>query len=255
MADRSSSKSKQRPILALFSKMGFLLAVLAVFVAISAGFGTRWGLWNFRTGFIYLKWGAFGAIAALLLSVVGLFGSRTSFRNTVNAFLGTLLSLGLLVTILGWMWTARTVPPIHDITTDTDNPPKFVAVLKAREGAANPAEYGGAEIAAQQKSGYPDLGPLILAVAPDEAFKKVLETAQEMGWFIVDTNPVEGRIEATDTTLWFGFKDDIVIRILPSGQGSPPASRIDVRSVSRVGRSDVGTNAKRIKKFLKKLSA
>ena len=79
------------------------------------------------------------------------------------------------------------------------------------------------------------------------------QSAQEMGWKIVDINPVEGRVEATDTTFWFGFKDDIVIRITASGSGGRE-SRVDVRSVSRVGRSDVGTNTKRIEKYLKKLS-
>jgi uncharacterized protein (DUF1499 family) len=71
-----------------------------------------------------------------------------------------------------------------------------------------------------------------------------------MGWQIVDANASEGRIEATDTTFWFGFKDDIVIRVAATSGGS----RIDVRSVSRVGRSDVGTNAKRIRCYLKRLT-
>ncbi len=72
-----------------------------------------------------------------------------------------------------------------------------------------------------------------------------------MGWKIVDENQAEGRIEATATTRWFGFKDDVVIRIAPSGGNG---SRVDVRSVSRVGRSDVGTNARRIRAFLKKFA-
>jgi uncharacterized protein (DUF1499 family) len=172
----------------------------------------------------------------------------------MQSLLGLVVSGILLVTVLGWLWTAKNVPPIHDITTDTENPPLFVAILKAREGAPNASEYGGPEVAAQQRTGYPNLGPALLPVSPDEAFRRALEAAKEMKWEIVDTNPVQGRIEATDTTLWFGFKDDIIIRITPSGSGSRPESRIDVRSVSRVGRSDVGTNARRIEKYLKRLS-
>lgn len=84
---------------------------------------------------------------------------------------------------------------------------------------------------------------------PPQAFEQALRTAKNMGWTIVNSNPGEGRIESTDTTFWFGFKDDIVIRITAAGQ----ESRVDVRSVSRVGRSDVGTNAKRIRRFLQKL--
>ena len=76
-----------------------------------------------------------------------------------------------------------------------------------------------------------------------------MAAARKIGWVIVDANAAEGRIETTDTTFWFGFKDDIVIRITPADHGS----RVDIRSVSRVGKSDVGTNAKRIRKYLKEL--
>jgi uncharacterized protein (DUF1499 family) len=96
---------------------------------------------------------------------------------------------------------------------------------------------------------YPDLGPKMLPYPPGVAFERVLVAARQMGWEIIDADAAEGRIEASDTTFWFGFVDDVVIRIAPDGEGS----RVDVRSVSRVGRSDVGANAKRIRTFLKKL--
>jgi len=92
---------------------------------------------------------------------------------------------------------------------------------------------------------------LILPIRPAQGFKRALAVARDMGWQIIDSNPSEGRIEATDTTFWFGFKDDIVVRVRPTQNGS----RIDVRSVSRVGRSDVGTNARRIQKFLKEMTS
>ena len=160
-----------------------------------------------------------------------------------------LIGLAIIAVPLQWMRTAQRVPPIHDITTDTEDPPPFVKVLERRKDAANPAEYGGPEVAAQQKAGYPDLGPLILDLPPDQAFQHALVAAAEMGWEIIDANLVEERIEATDTTFWFGFKDDIVIRVMPGSRGS----RIDVRSLSRVGKSDVGANAKRIQAYLKRL--
>lgn len=118
-----------------------------------------------------------------------------------------------------------------------------------RRDALNPSDYGGREIAAQQRAGYPDIGPLALTVSPDKVFQRAVSAAVNMGWQIIDANQAEGRIEATDTTYWFGFKDDIVVRIISEGAGS----RIDIRSVSRVGISDVGTNARRIQKFLKKV--
>lgn len=159
---------------------------------------------------------------------------------------------GLVVTWIPWQWwrTVQRVPMIHDITTDTENPPVFVAILPLRAGASNTAEYGGPEIDAQQRAGYPDLGPLTLPVPPAQAFTRALTVAREMGWEIVASDAKEGRIEVTATTFWFGFKDDMVIRVTPSGNGS----RIDVRSVSRVGRGDVGANAKRITDYLSRLA-
>ena len=230
---------------------GFGLALLAVLVMMLAGLGTRWGWWHFRVGFMILKWGAYGGLAAALFSLVGLVMAATR-RNPPGLLLGGVgLVISLFAVWVPWSWlqTARTVPPIHDITTDTENPPEFVAILPLRKDAPNPAEYGGPEVAAQQRKGYPDLGPAILPVPPDTAFERALLTVRGMGWEIVDANSTEGRIEATDTTFWFGFKDDIVVRITPVEAGS----RVDVRSVSRVGRSDVGTNAKRILEFLKRM--
>lgn len=120
-----------------------------------------------------------------------------------------------------------------------------------RKYAPNSADYGGLDIAAQQHAAYPDIQPVTLRLPSQQAFTQALTATRAMGWDIVAVDPVEGRIEATDTTLWFGFKDDIVIRIQARGD----ESRIDVRSVSRVGKSDVGTNAHRIRAYLRKLTA
>jgi uncharacterized protein (DUF1499 family) len=124
-----------------------------------------------------------------------------------------------------------------------------VAILPLRRDASNPPEYGGEAVAAQQLKAYPDVRPLTLTVPPDATFEKALRTAREVGWDIVESRPDQGRIEATDTTLWFGFKDDIVVRVTASDSGS----RIDVRSVSRVGQSDIGTNAARIRNYLSRI--
>ena len=238
-------------ILALLPLAGAILAVLAGLTAASAGFGHRLGWWSYRTGFTVLKAAAYLGIAAAAVSFAGLIVTRPLlFRQ------GLLLSLtGVLIGLLtagvpwSWMRTVKRVPFIHDITTDTENPPKFNSVLLLRKDAANPAEYGGPDIAAEQKKGYPDIVPLRLTVPPDRAFERALQAAREMGWEIVDAGSKDGRIEATDTTLWFGFKDDVVIRITPEPEGC----RIDVRSLSRVGKSDVGTNAKRIRAYFRKL--
>jgi uncharacterized protein (DUF1499 family) len=152
-----------------------------------------------------------------------------------------------------WNWrrTAGQVPAIHDITTDTDQPPEFVALRELREGARNPVEYGGPEIAAQQRAAYPDVVPAVLAVPPREALTRATSVARSMGWEVVAVDTAAGLLEATDRTLWFGFYDDVVVRVTPATGGS----RVDARSLSRVGGSDVGTNAKRLRRFLAELKA
>jgi uncharacterized protein (DUF1499 family) len=156
-----------------------------------------------------------------------------------------------MVFAVPWRWqqTVRSVPPIHDISTDLDNPPVFVAILPLRGKAPNPAAYGGPKVAAAQRRGYPDITPLLLSLPPEQAFLHAERVAGTMGWEIVSVDQSNGLIEATDTTRFFGFKDDVVIRV----QASPGGSRLDVRSVSRVGGSDVGTNAKRIRAYLARL--
>jgi uncharacterized protein (DUF1499 family) len=141
--------------------------------------------------------------------------------------------------------------PIHDVSTDTSNPPQFVAVLPLRAAkAANTTDYD-AKTAQLQKETYPDIGPLHLDAPPAQAFERALAAARGMGWEIVASDPAQGRIEATATTFWFGFKDDIVVRIAAESAGS----RLDVRSLSRIGKSDVGANARRIRDYLAKVKA
>jgi hypothetical protein len=140
-------------------------------------------------------------------------------------------------------------PFIHDITTDLDNPPVFVDVLPLRADAPNPPEYGGAEIAEQQRAGYPDLGPALLDRSVEDVFAAAEQTVEDLGWELVAAAASEGRIEATDTTLWYGFKDDVVLRIRREGD----STRVDARSKSRVGGSDLGKNAARIEDFLRRL--
>ena len=236
-------------------RFGAALAVLALIVGLAAlaavvlaGPGSRMGWWSFRTGLlVVLKWAAYGGIAALVLAVVALImGGRRPI-----AALALLAGLGALVPPLMFQRTAKSVPPIHDISTDTDNPPPFVAVVERRKDASNPVEYGGPEIAAQQHQAYPDLRPVTLSDPPARAFERALEAAKGQGWEIVASVPAEGRIEATDTTRFFGFKDDVVVRVKAEGAGS----RVDVRSLSRVGKSDVGKNASRIRAYLRALGS
>ena len=163
----------------------------------------------------------------------------------------SIAGIGLIVVGVPWSYlrTARSLPPIHDITTDPSEPPAFEAILPLRADAPNSAEYGGAGLATQQREAYPDLAPLVIAVPPEQAFAAALAAALEMDWQIVAADEAAGRIEASDRTLWFGFTDDVVVRIRRDGAGS----RIDVRSTSRVGLGDLGKNAARIRAYLAEL--
>jgi uncharacterized protein (DUF1499 family) len=226
-----------------------LLAALAAALLLVAGPGYRLDLWEFRTGFKLMRWGAWLGIAAAALALVALLVPR--LRKGHEAGLAIALLVGVAAAFVPWQMlrTARAVPPIHDITTDTADPPAFEAVLPLRADASNPVEYAGEEVAAQQRQAYPEVQPLLLDDPPARAFERALAAARDMGWEIVDADPGRGRIEATDTTLWFGFKDDVVVRVRPDGNGS----RIDVRSLSRIGGSDLGANAARIRAYLARL--
>jgi uncharacterized protein (DUF1499 family) len=225
------------------------LAGLGAFLLFLAGTGTRLGLWSFGTGFTVLRWAAYIGVAAALLALIFLLVLRP--RGGVLAILATALVIGTVTFALPWQQrrAARNVPPIHDITTDLGNPPEFVAILPLRADAPNSAIYEGEEIAAQQRAAYPDIQPLLLEMPSGAVFSRALDAARGMGWEVVSADSGLGRIEATATTRWFGFKDDVIVRITPDGS----RTRVDVRSVSRVGRSDVGANAARIRKYVARL--
>ena len=229
----------------------FLLAAFFALAAVSAGFGTRLGLWDFRTGFVILRLTAYGGLASAALSafvaLVGLSVRGPKVSLALSA-LGLVIGGAVFYVPASWWREAQRVPMIHDITTDPGDPPEFVMILPLRKNAPNPPEYGGPDVAEKQRAAYPDVKPLTLPEELDKAFEKALVAARKMDWEIVDANKRAGRIEATDTTFWFGFKDDVVIRVRPVGEGR---SRIDVRSTSRVGMGDIGTNAKRVRNYLK----
>ena len=228
------------------------LAVAALAMMLSSGPGTRLGLWPWMTGLSLLRWAAYTGIAAAiasaaLLALLAVPRWRARPGVPIVALCIALAALAPPVVLLN---QAKSVPPIHDVSTDTTDPPAFVALREARLQSPNGVDYGGAEIAAQQRKAYPDLEPLVIKAAPRDATQKAIDAARSMGWEIAASNTADGRIEATAVTRWFGFQDDVVIRIRPEGIGS----RVDVRSASRVGKSDVGANARRIREFLARLS-
>jgi uncharacterized protein (DUF1499 family) len=200
-----------------------------------------------------------GGFPALLAGVIASRGRSAPAPRALT--LAALAAAALLLLVFGF-WARRLagVPPIHDISTDLADPPAFVAVvpLRERSGAVNPPAYlaeamgrdGPIDVADAQRRRYPTIRPAHLDLAPAEAFARADRAARAMGWDIVASVPDEGRIEATHTSCYFGFADDIVLRVRADGMGS----RVDVRSKSRVGRSDLGANAARVHDYLDALA-
>jgi uncharacterized protein (DUF1499 family) len=231
--------------------VAFMLALLALLLLALAPVGWRAGWWHFRFAFTWLMTASgAAALAAVIvaLAVLLLGWSQLSAGRLIMAVIG--LALGAVLVYVPWHYdrVRKTVPRIHDITTDVENPPEFIAVLPARraEDAAT-AVYAGPELARLQRAAYPDVAPLELPLPPAKAFDLAQAVAKSMpGWQIVAADPGSGRIEASQTSRWFRFTDDVVVRVIGHGSGS----RVDMRSLSRQGRSDFGVNAARIRLYV-----
>jgi uncharacterized protein (DUF1499 family) len=195
------------------------------------------------------------AIGSLLGIIGAVFGSVGLLRSGGTgggssaplAWLALVLGVAVIVNTAGRMGGGGAA--IHDVSTDTDNPPAFNAVAALRGPEDNPAEYSGGDTAAQQQTAYPDLETIVLLDPYTFVFNTALDVAKEMGWEIVASDVASGIIEATDTTPFVGFKDDVVIRV----RAKSAETLVDVRSKSRLGRGDMGVNANRIRAYTKKL--
>lgn len=229
---------KRRSTLALAAP---ITAAVALGMLVGSILGYRTGWLELRPSLGLFQWAAYVAGLAVLLALVGLFaaGRRGRRRGLGPSLLALVLAAPVVGMALQWEHAVRTYPPINDITTDTEEPPGYRA-------APEPAVYPGARTRALQARAYPDLAPLELPLPPDAAFDLALSAARDMGWEVLAADPRAGRIEAVATTPLFGFEDDVVIR-LRHAEGE---TRLDVRSRSRVGRSDLGVNAKRIRRYL-----
>jgi uncharacterized protein (DUF1499 family) len=181
-----------------------------------------------------------GAVAIVLALIQVIFMRKTiSWPVTGIAVLCAAVAVFMPLSMMN---KAKSVPPIHDITTDLVNPPKFVAILALRADAPNPAAYQGEEIASQQREAYPELQTQKYQKTADQVFDAALVAVKDMGLDVVNSDKTLGLIEAYDTTTFFGFVDDVVIRIQSEGQ----MTMLDARSKSRVGKSDIGKNAERL---------
>ncbi len=243
------------------AKFGAWTILVGLILAAVSGPLNRYGITGFLPALLALGAGGLLLFLGLLLAVIGLLIANSRSLNfdkgrIALAIVGALAVGGYLVsTFLG----ARGMPTLHEISTDLDSPPPFVAIKTIREQnpKLNPSDYvreldlrgTKLNVPEAQRKAFPDIQPVVLAVAPDQAFAIADQAIADMGWERVATVPAEGRIEATDATRFFGFKDDVVVRVRAEGTGS----RIDIRSKSRVGLGDAGTNARRVRALMAKI--
>jgi uncharacterized protein (DUF1499 family) len=273
LAERFGGGVAMRLVIALISFVALALA-LAV---LASGPGTRFGLWDYGTGLTIIR------KVAEPIAIGGVVKLSPIFTAAALALLGAFASLfmrawalALLALIaaagagaggyvpLKMRAMVQANPFIHDVTTDFESPPEILAA--ANMPRKNPPAYAGAElvrdtqmtVAQAQREAFPDIAPFIAEADLQTTANAVRATISDMRMETLAEGPVSGdtgsgwRIEAVSTSLWFGFKDDFIVRLTPV---SATQTRVDVRSKSRVGGSDLGANAARVRAFMEKLDA
>ena len=230
----------------VFSGTGAVL----IFVAL---IGARIDLLSPMASFMVFGIGLLALLVGIVATVIGLIMSKGTGGATSAVRTWSALTVAILIIAVGMSQRPETSggSPIHDITTDVGNPPSFDAIVPIREaaGARNPPEYAGPEVAKIQKSLFPDILTLTVNKPADEVFVAAEKVARNLGWEIVRSDPRTGQIEATATTYWFRFKDDVAIRLIARGE----ETYVDIRSKSRIGGGDMGANAARVQAFLRSL--
>jgi len=219
--------------------LGFPVAVIAY----------RLNLWEMGTSFKIIQYTGYASIVILAITLfVGIFAFIKKHKPIAERC--ACIAVLLAVPVIGLAMQAskaKSLPFLHQVTTDTVNLPQFNAIVALRGEGSNPLAYDSEKLAPLQLQAYPELKPIISELTPQRAFLKAIQTAKSLGWEIISQQQEQGTIEAVDTTLLWGFKDDIAIRITATNTGS----KIDLRSISRIGGTDLGANAVRVKNFIK----
>lgn len=250
-----------------------ILSLLVPVYFAAAALGVRFGLWEWRFGLgtLIVEWGPRLLFAALALGAIALIAALA--RAPRSGVAAAAVALAVPAIGLAYLYQLRSssedIPPIHDVSTNPEDPPVYSARVMAERKAAgaNPvhplttplsqieayqkprfADQSTRTVAELGKSGYPQLRTLTLEADRRALFEALADEARERGWTIVTNDPAAGRFEATAETFWFGFEDDVAVSVAPAEQ--PGRLRVDARSTSRVGLSDLGANAKRLTDYL-----
>lgn len=244
-------------IVKIWPRVVEILGILAIVVPILGLVGTRLGWTGFQFGFLCL---GLGVVSGALAFFAGLVGHVVVFAKGlgpmsdrpakihIRLVVGELMGFAVSALVLVLFLQALQYPLLYDISTDVEDPPVFKNAVEIRGPTSNPLAYNEG-IAAAQQAAYPDIKPYINEeITVNSAFTLALDVALEMKWEIVFQDKEDSVFEAVATTFWYGFTDDIVVRVRPSTKNR--GSIVDIRSASRVGVADMGTNARRIGMFL-----
>jgi uncharacterized protein (DUF1499 family) len=252
----------KRSLAATLTRIAVVLSLGAVVFSLIAAFGSGQELWHFSGAFGVLRYSFYAAIAAALLGIVAAILARRSGERGLLAanIVAILVALGFIIYLGLQVSTARSVPAIHDVTTNLDDMPEFTRLQVRTDNLEKVPAMGKPELAALEpearwkaihREAYDDLEPLQVPWDVAETIRRAEALARKRGWEVAKVDTAAGILEATATTFFFRFKDDVAVRARPHPQGQ--GSVVDMRSISRVGGSDVGVNAKRIRSFLEDL--
>jgi uncharacterized protein (DUF1499 family) len=242
MNDVIGNNTRRQP--ARSAGISLWLGIIGTALAISGSYGSGQGFWPFTIGLLMV------ATSFLLGILGGLAGLFALIRNSQGSGLGRRITIGLLLcgTVLAgvgpWIYRGFSFPPIHDVTTDLANPPAFATLSMRKDNLAGVDSVE--QWRALHRKAYSDIAPITLDMTPEAVIARAKTLASERGWAI--SAQTAERLEATATESPFKFKDDVVIVATPTKDGQ--SSLVNMRSVSRVGASDFGINAKRIREFL-----
>ncbi len=237
---------------AWWAKAVLIGSVIALVCLGLGAFGYRFGILGVMPGLLLTVIGVGLAALSIVVGVIGLIVAMAKGMQAERAPLaiGVIASV-VVIALMGPHLAGGSVPAIHNISTDMQDPPSFDKVVALRADAPNPLDYDAEVLAPLQSAAYPDVKTLKSAMAPAEVLSKTQKVFDDLGIEVVNVDQSANIVEGTATTRWFGFKDDVVVRVRADGAGS----LVDVRSVSRVGQSDLGVNAKRILAILSGLKS
>jgi hypothetical protein len=253
MAEMTRGKSWGRRL----SWLAALLCFGAVAAALIAAVGAGQGLWHFRAGLTTLRYAFYAAAGGAVVALLALLVARRTGKLVLINLAALVVAVGFLLYAGSLAQTAYSVPPIHDVTTNLADMPVFTRLTVREDNYKSVEKTDRADLrplAPQQRwavlhrEAYGDLRTVRVPWTPAETVQRAERLARDRGWEIARADPQAGEIEATATSLFFRFRDDVVLRARPAANGG--GSDVDMRSISRVGGSDVGMNAKRIRSFL-----